>query len=165
MLSCSFSYVGFYCHALALEGFDGVAADTGGDDEGLGIVHLEGGELAFGTFDEGCFAIDEVEDVDAASGVVLNGTAEGVAARLDELVGMQAGAFLLDAVLLMKHLEVVGYLVLDERCGAFPLDDELASLHVNGPWLAVQAESGPVPKLECEDAWGRAYLEHHAIVA
>ena len=77
---------------------------------------------------------------------------------------MQSGAFLLDAVLLLENLEVVGYLALDERRGALPLDDELAALHVDGARFAVQAEACPVPQLEGEDAGRRTYLEHHAVV-
>ena len=127
-------------------------------------MHLEGLELAFGTLDESCFAINEVEDVHAAARVVLYGTAEGMAARLDEFVGMQSGPLFLDAFFVAQHFEVVGYLRLDEWRGALPLDDELAALHVDGPWLAVQAEACPVPQLEGEDAGRRADFEHHAVV-
>ena len=73
-----------------MQGLDGVETNAGGYDEGLGIMHLEGLELAFRTFDECCLAIDKVEDIHAAICVVLNRTREGVPSCLDELVGMQS---------------------------------------------------------------------------
>lgn len=84
----SFPYACLYRHALVAEGLDGVATDAGRDDEGLGIVNLEGRELSFGAFDEGSLTVNKVEDIDAAFCVVLYGTRERVPARLDELVGM-----------------------------------------------------------------------------
>ena len=117
-------------------------------------MHLEGLKLAFRAFDEGCLAVHKVEDIHAAICVVLHRTREGVPSCLDELVGMQSCPFFLDAFFFMKHLEMVGDLRLDEGCGAVPLDDILAALHVDGTWFAIQSKSCPVPKLEGKDAWG-----------
>ena len=128
-------------------------------------MHLERLELAFGTLDEGCLAINEVEDVHTTICVVFYRTREGVPTRLDELVGMQASPLFLDVFLFMKHLEMVRDFCFHEGRCTFPLDDVLASLYIDGTRFAVESESSPVPQLEGEDAGRRADFEHHAVCA
>ena len=70
-------------------------------------MYLEGLELAFRTFDEGCLAIYQVEDVYASICIVFHGTREGMPSRFDKLVGMQACSFFLDAILVAQHLEMI----------------------------------------------------------
>ena len=111
------------------------ATDGNRHDERLGVVDDDGLEGTAGTFDQGLRALDEVEHVDAAAGVVGHRLGEPVAARLNEFTHVQAGAFLASTVAAGHGLEAVDQIVLRRFGGALPLVVRKGVSEVNRTWF------------------------------
>ncbi len=96
-------------------GTHGKGTRCGRHNERLRVVHHERLEGAVGTLDHRLLSFDEVQDIEAALGVVRRSAGEPVPAGLDELALVEASPLLLSAVFHHRKPVVVGFSHLARR--------------------------------------------------
>src|SRR5215469_6523996 len=94
-------------------GPNGISANGGRNDEGLGIVHNVRFKSAGWAFDYGLFSFHKIEDLYSATGVVGNHAGEPMSARFDELPLVQACALFAPAFAFGDRLELIDQLTLN----------------------------------------------------
>jgi len=125
-------------------------------------VDYEWVEASINALHDSLFTLYEVEDMDAACCLASYRSGEPDATGLDELVRVETSADLVPAFAFGNRLEVVRKVCEDIVGVSLPVDDVLSTLDIDWSWLAVEAESLPVPELECEDIWSCRDFENHA---
>ena len=144
---------------------DRVGPNGGGYDEGFRVVDDERIEGTGRAFDHRLAALDEVEHVEVAAGVVRNSPGEPMASGFDEFEVVESGSFLAPAIAFGYRFRSVHEVLAGPCCGAVPLDVGRAVGEVDRAGLAIEAEAVPVPQFEGENVRGGADFQNHRLRA
>jgi hypothetical protein len=118
-------------------------------------VYNERFECSLRTLYHGLFSLDEVKHVDTSGCVMLYSRSEPVSSCLDEFVRMKTCAFFSPAFALRYGTHMVVQMFVYIFCISAPIDDLGSPFDIDRSWLAVKAESLPVPKFEGEQIRSR----------